>query len=106
MEGNLTYLSNILARFLQLLTSRQLSCNAVVSNGSAMGSMMQQFERELQYRCGSVSGSGMGSSTESRNAVDGVQQSKHQQHIIQLQDLVVHGVDALLEYTFLEHTPC
>ena len=66
-----------------------------------MGSMMQQVERELQYKCGSVSDSGMGSS-----AVDGGQQAKHQQHRIQLQDLVVHGVDAFLKYTFLEHTPC
>ena len=67
-----------------------------------MGSMMQQVERELQYRCGSD----MGSSTESSSAVDGGQQAKYQQHRIQLQDLVVHGVDALLEYTFLEHTLC
>ena len=48
---------------LQLLTSQQLSCSAAVSSGSVMGSMMQQIERELQYRCGSVSGSDMGSST-------------------------------------------
>ena len=66
-----------------------------------MGSVMQQFERELLYICGSVSGSDMGNSTESNNVVDGEQQAKHQQHRIQLQDLVVHGVDALLE-----HTPC
>ena len=57
------------ARVLQLLTSQQMSCSAVVSSGSAMGIMMQQFERELQYRCGSVSGSDMGSSTESNSAV-------------------------------------
>ena len=95
-----------LGRVFQLLTSQQLSCSATVSSGSAMGSMMQQFERELQYRCGSVSGSGMGNSTKRNNVVDGGQQAKHQQHKIQLQDLVVHGVDALLEYTFLEHTLC
>ena len=73
VEGNLTYLSNSWAEFFQLLTSQQLSCSAAISSGSAMGSMMQQFERELQYRCGSVSDSGMGSS-----AVDGGQQAKHQ----------------------------
>ena len=101
MEGNLTYLSNSWAKVFQLLTSRQLSCNAVVSSGSAMGNMMQQVERELQYKCGSVSGSGMGSSIESSSAVDGGQQAKHQQHRIHLQYLVVHGVD-----TLLEHTPC
>ena len=56
-----------LGRVIQLLTSQHLSCSAAVSSGSAMGSMMQQFERELQYRCGSVSGSGMGSSTGSNN---------------------------------------
>ena len=54
---------------LQLLTSQQLSCSAIVSSGSAMGSMMQQFERELQYRCGSD----MSSSTKSSSAVDGGQ---------------------------------
>ena len=85
-----------------MLTSQQLSYSAAVSSGSAMGSMMQQVERELQYKCGG----GMGSSTESSSAVDGGHQAKHQQHKIQLQDLVVHGVDALLEYTFLEHTLC
>ena len=31
----------------QLLTSQQLSCIATVSSGSAMGNMMQHFEREL-----------------------------------------------------------
>ena len=60
---------------------------------------MQQFERELQYKCGSVSG--MGNSTESSNVVDGGQQAKHQQHRNQHQDLAVHGVSVLLE-----HTPC
>ena len=99
MEGNLTYLSNIWAKVFQLLTSQQLSCSAAVSSGSAMGSMMQQVERELQYRCGNVSGSDMSSSTESSSAVDGGQQAKHQQHREQLQNLVVHGVDALLEHT-------
>ena len=78
MGGNLTYLTTIGQRVLQLLTSRQLSCSAAISSGSAMGSTMQQFERELQYICGSVSGSDMGSSTESSNAVDGGQQAKHQ----------------------------
>ena len=58
-----------LGRVFQLLTSQQLSCNAAVSSGSAMGSMMQQFERELQYKCGSD----MGNSTESNSAVDGGQ---------------------------------
>ena len=67
-----------LGRVIQLLTSQQLSRSATISSGSAMGSMMQQFERELQYRCVSVSGSGMGSSTESSSAVDGGQQAKHQ----------------------------
>ena len=38
-----------LGRVFHLLTSRQLSCSATVSSGSAIGSMMQQFERELQY---------------------------------------------------------
>ena len=84
-----------------MLTSRQLSCSAAVSSGSAMGNMMQQFERELKYKCGSVSGSGMGSKTESNNAVDGGQQAKHQQLRNQHQYLTVHGVDVLLE-----HTPC
>ena len=79
----------------QLLTSRQLSCSAAVSSGSAMGSMMQQVQMELQY----ISDSGMGSNTESSSAVDGGQQAKHQQQKIQLQDLVVHGVYALLEHT-------
>ena len=59
-----------------------------------MGSMMQQVERELQYKCGSVSGNGMCSSV-----VDGGQQAKHQQHRKQDQDLAVHGVDVLLEHT-------
>ena len=95
VEGNLTYLSNSWAEFLQFLTSQQLNCSAAVSSGSAMGNMMQQFERGLQYRCGSVSGSGMGSSTESSNVVDGGQQAKHQHHRIQL----MHGVNALLEHT-------
>ena len=66
-----------------------------------MGSMMQQVERELLYRCGNVSGSGMGNNTKSSSAVDGGQQAKHQQHKIQLQNRVMHGVNALLE-----HTPC
>ena len=69
MEGSVTYLSNSWAGVLQLLTSQQLSCSATISNGNAMGNMMQQFERELQYRCGSD----MGSSTGSNNAVDGGQ---------------------------------
>lgn len=47
----------------QLLTSQQLSCSAVVSNGIAMGSMMQHFERDLQYRCSNGSGRVMGNST-------------------------------------------
>ena len=47
MEGNLTYLSNSWAEVFQLLTSQQLSCSAAASSGSAMGNMMQQFEREL-----------------------------------------------------------
>ena len=55
----------------QLLTSQQLSCSAAVSSSSAMGSMMQQVERELQYRCRSVNGSGMGNSIESSSTVDG-----------------------------------
>ena len=38
---------SILGDVLQLLTSQQLSCSATVSSGSALGSMMQQFEREL-----------------------------------------------------------
>ena len=58
-----------LGKVFQLLTSQQLNCSVAVSSGSVMGSMMQRFERELQYRCGS----GMGSSTESSNAVDGGQ---------------------------------
>ena len=82
-----------------MLTSRQLRCSAAIISGSAMGNMMQQVERELQYICGSVSGSGMGSSTESSSAVDGGQQAKHQQHKSQHQDLAVHGVDVLLEDT-------
>ena len=81
-----------LGRVFQLLTSQQLSYNAAGSNDSAMGSMMQQLERELQYRCGSVSGSGMGNSTESSSAVDGGQQAKHQQHRSSTQNLVIHGV--------------
>ena len=88
-----------LGRVFQFLTSQRLSCSAAVSSGSAMGSMMQPVERALQYRCGSVSGSDMGNSTEKSNVVDGGQQAKHQKHKIQLQDLVVHGVDALLEHT-------
>ena len=60
------------------LTSQQLSCSAPVSSASAISIMMQQSERELQYRCGSVSGNDMGSSTESNSAVDGGQQAKHQ----------------------------
>ena len=47
----------------QLLTSQQLSCSATISSASAMGNMMQQIEREMQYRCGSVSGSDMGINT-------------------------------------------
>ena len=58
-----------LGRVIQLLTSQQLSCSAAVSSGSAIGSMMQQIERELQHRCGS----GMGNITESSSAVDGGQ---------------------------------
>ena len=81
-----------LGRVFQLLTSQQPSCSAAVSSGSVMGSMMQQFERELQYICGSVSGSDMGSSTESNNAIDGGQQAKHQQYSPSTQDLVIHGV--------------
>ena len=69
MQPNLSV--NDWAGVLQLLTSRQLSCSATVSIGSAMVSMMQQVERELQYRCGSVSGSGMGSSTKNGSVVDG-----------------------------------
>ena len=76
VEGNLNYLSNSWAKVFRLLTSRPLSCSATVSSGSAMGKMMQQFERELQYRCGSCIG--MGSSTERSSAVDGGQQAKHQ----------------------------
>ena len=53
---------------LQLLTSQQLSCSAIVKSGNARGSMMRQFERELQYRCGSDYGKVMGSSTESSNS--------------------------------------
>ena len=81
-----------LGRVFQLLNSQQLSFNAAVSNGSAMGNVMQQFERELQYKCGNVSGSGMGSSTERNSAIDGGQQAKHQQHKPSTQDLVMHGV--------------
>ena len=73
MEGSLTCLSNSWEEVFWLLTSRQLSCSAAVSSGNTMGNMMQQFEREVQYRCGSVSGSGMGSSTESNSAMDGGQ---------------------------------
>ena len=61
-----------------------------------MGSMMQQFERKLQYRCGSGSGSGsgsgMGSSIESNSAINRGQQAKHQEHKPSTQDLVMHGV--------------
>lgn len=64
----------------QLLTSQLLSCSAAVSCGSAMGNMMQHFERELQYRCSSDSGKVMGSSTGCGSAVDEGQQAKHQQH--------------------------
>ena len=71
-----------------MLTARQLNCSATVSSGSAMGSMMQQFERELQYICGS----GMGNGTKSSSAVDGGKQAKHQQHRPSTQDLVMHGV--------------
>ena len=53
---------------LQLLTSQQLSCNAAVSNGSAIDSTMQQFESELQYGCSGDSGRVMGSSTESSSS--------------------------------------
>ena len=90
--GKLDLFVKHLGRVIQLLTSQQLSCSAAVSSGSAMGSMMQQFERELQYRCSSVSGNGMGSSIESSSAVDGGQQAKHQQHKSSTQDLVMHGV--------------
>ena len=82
-----------------MLNSQQLSCNATVSSGSAMGNMMQQVERELHYRCGSVSGSDMGNNIESSSAVDGGQHAKHQQHRNQFQDLAIHGVDVLLEHT-------
>ena len=75
-----------------MLTSRQLSCSAAVSSGSAMFSMMHQFERELQYK----GGNDMGNNTESSSVVDGRQQAKHQQHRNQHQDLAVHGVDVLL----------
>ena len=79
MKCNSTELSvSIWAGVLQLLTSQQLSFSATVISGSAMGSMMQQFEREMQYRCGCVINSDMGSNTESSIAVDGGQQSKHQ----------------------------
>ena len=77
MRCSLTDLSGDWVVVLQLLTSQQLSCNAAVSSGGAMGSMMQQFEREMQYRCGSVIGSDMGSNTESSITMDGGQQSKH-----------------------------
>lgn len=60
-------------RVLQSLTSQHLSCSAVVSSGSAKGIMMQQFEREVHYRCSTVSGRDMGSSTESSSTVDGGQ---------------------------------
>ena len=90
---------NDLAGVFQLLTSRQLSCSATVSSGSAMGNMMQQVERELQYRCGNVSGSEMGRSTESSSAVDGGKQAKHHQHRDQCQDIAIHGVDVLLDHT-------
>ena len=49
------------------------SFNATVSSGSAMGSMMQHIERELQYRCSSDSGSVMG-----KNVVDEGKEVKHQ----------------------------
>ena len=75
-----------------MLTSQQLSCSAAISSGSAMGNLMQQFARELQYRCGSVSGSGIGSSTGSSSVVDGGQQAKHQQEKSTTQDLIMHGV--------------
>ena len=68
---------SVWAGVLQLLTSQQLSCSVAVSSDYAMGSMMQQIERELQYVCSSVSGSDMGSSIESNNAVDGGKQAKH-----------------------------
>ena len=48
-----------------------------VRSGGAMGSMMQQFEREMKYRCGSVIGTDMGSSIERSIVVDGGRQSKH-----------------------------
>ena len=77
---------SVWAGVLQLLTSQQLSCSV------AIGSTMQQFEREVQYRCGSVSVSGMGSSTKSSSVVDVGQQAKHQQHRSNTQDLVMHGL--------------
>ena len=66
------------SRGIQLLTSQQLSCSATVSSGSAMGSMMQHVERELQYRCSSGSDSVMGNNTVSSSAVDVGQQGKNQ----------------------------
>ncbi len=56
-----------------------MSCNVAVSNGSAMGSMMQHIEKELQYRCSSDNGSVTGSSTNCSNVVDEGQQVEHQQ---------------------------
>ena len=88
--GQLDLFVKQLGKVFQLLTSQQLSCSAAVSSGSAMGSMMQQFERELQYRCGGVSA--MGSNTESSNAEDEGQRAKHQQHRSSTQDLVMLGV--------------
>jgi len=64
----------------QLLTSHQLSCSAAVSSGSAMGTMMQHIEREMQYRCSSESGSVTGSSTGCSSAMDEGQQVEHRQH--------------------------
>lgn len=55
------------------------SCSATVSSGSAMGSMMQHIERELQYKCSSDNGSVMGSSTDCGSAVDEGHEAKHQQ---------------------------
>ena len=61
------------------------SCSAAVSNGSAMGSMMQHIQRELQYRCSSDSCSVMGNSAvvegQRTNAMDqcGASIRKHYQ---------------------------
>eukprot|EP00253_Pinus_taeda_P023864 PITA_23864 len=44
--------------------------SAAVSSGSAMASMMQRIQRELQYRCSSDSCNVMGNSTGCSNAID------------------------------------